>query len=397
MQLKFLKPISLLLLLLPTYYLFSQTSELQCQLIDKEANTNENFGESVAIYGEYAVIGTPKKSNIGAAFVYKLSENGWILHSKLIPPPKDTIANFGTSVAIYGKYVIVGASTGNDAVYVYELKENKWVQQTKLVTPNSSSSTNNGKVIDIYNDKIAIGTNKDPENGKSSGAVYVYQKEDKNWIFKEKLMASNGSSMDLFGSSIAIYDNYIAVGAPQFKPKNINQGSAFGTVYMFKYENSGWIETAHLLCNNPESNSKFGYSVALNQNHLVVGTPYERGVRMPSGVAYVFEKKNDNWTQSERLIGNENYAENFGWSVAISDNSTIIIGAINGLNRKKRTGVAYIYDQTMRKVIIKDVQAKYGNNFGNSVSIFDSHFIIGANKFHTGKSGAGKALIYKYN
>src|SRR5690349_11846955 len=77
------------------------------------------FGYEMDISGNYAIIGTHYESGdlngnnamnrAGAAYIYKQSGGVWVPQQKLVAPDRAAEDFFGWSVAISGDYAIVGA------------------------------------------------------------------------------------------------------------------------------------------------------------------------------------------------------------------------------------------------------------------------------------------------
>lgn len=245
---------------------------------------------------------------------------------------------FGTNVAISGDYVLVSSIWSafsyvwdDDNVYVnvpgaaYVFKktsENEWTEQAKLVSDLGNTTDDGfGRSIDISGDVAVAGVSYDNEKGSNAGAAYVFSRSvsDETWRRDAKLIASDASSNDQFGRSVAASRDYVLVSA-QYDDEN---GSNSGSVYVFKRDASTntWTQTAKLTASNAAPNDQFGYSVAVNGDRALVGAPYKASAFGGSGVVYVFERNVDSDTWAEtlaKLTDFKGLKSEFGKQVSLS-------------------------------------------------------------------------------
>jgi len=245
---------------------------------------------------------------------------------------------FGTDVALSGDYALVSSSWASfsysngyenvnvnvpGAAYVFKkTSENEWSEQAKLVSDLGNTTNDNfGQSIDIFGDVAVVGASSDNEKGSGAGAAYVFSRSvsDETWRRDAKLIASDASSNDRFGQSVAVSGNYVFVGAP-YDDEN---GSESGSVYVFKRDASTntWSQTAKLTASNAAPNDQFGTSVAVNGDRALVGAPYKASAFGGSGVVYVFERNvdSDEWTETlAKLTDFKGLKSEFGKQVSLS-------------------------------------------------------------------------------
>lgn len=118
--------------------------------------------------------------------------------------------SFGTSVAIRGKDVAIGAS-GAEAAYVFEGKGVSWVQEAKLVAADEAPYDGFGNAVAIQGNCVVVGS---PHNDGGVGAAYTFERGDGAWNQQAKLVASDGTGGDFFGNGIAVSGDVILIGAP---------------------------------------------------------------------------------------------------------------------------------------------------------------------------------------
>jgi hypothetical protein len=333
---------------------------------DGDSGDPPYFGASVAIYGKYIVVGATYQDvsdndiDYGKAYVFEISGNT-IDETPIasLKSPDVDINNpplFGSSVAIYGKYIVVGAPlqdvSGNDdygKAYVFEISGNT-ISDTPIASLKSPDVDNGfsnfpqfGRSVAIYDKYIVVGAPGQDvsDNAIDYGKAYVFEISG-NTISETPIASLKSPDVDinnppLFGSSVAIYGKYIVVGAPgQDVPPDSDD---FGKAYVFKINsNNTIIETPIASLESPgvDGSDKFGQSVAIYGKYIVVGAPYNGNDLLTDyGDIYVF-KINGNDTISETPIasfkspdgdgGGSILEAEFGSSVAIYDDY-IVVGA----------------------------------------------------------------------
>ena len=287
-------------------------------LYPSDGELDNNFGNSVAMYGDNVVVGSfqdgdnGKKS--GSAYVFTTPKSGWVdmtQTAKLLPLDGSKYDYFGSVVAIFENNIIVSAPSDDDlgydsgSAYLFTTQSTVWTDMThsrKFTAIDGASYQYFGNAIAIEKENIVIAAYKDDDKGGSSGSVYVLTKPTVgSWLDKlesVKLLASNGYNADYFGSSVAISGNYIAVGADGYGgTENI------GAAYVFAKQNGKWenaTEIAKLLSSDAKRDDNFGSSIAISDSLILIGTPGQDESGRQSGAVYSFTKLNDNWTDTTK-------------------------------------------------------------------------------------------------
>lgn len=324
----------------------------------------------------------------GAVYVYKRTGDTWVQEAYIKATAPDPGDEFGTSVSINANTLIVGAtlddsstnviingpigSTDNVAnnrgsVYIFTRTGSVWSQEAYIQSVNADDNDSFGFDIDIYQDTIVVGVPAEDSSSSgitngpsasisnsysSSGATYVYKRTGVNWIQEAYIKPSNNGSNDQFGTSVAIYENTIVVGSPEedslvsgvtngSSASTNNSYSGSGAAYIFERNGSTWSQVAYLKASNSQSSDKFGTSVDIFNNRIIVGAPYEdsnlTGVyagttflnsngTTNSGAAYLFIKNESGQWEQEAYFKAENTSQNqnFGTKVSISYNALAI-------------------------------------------------------------------------
>tara|TARA_B100001142_G_scaffold137548_1_gene139000 strand:- start:6491 stop:7936 length:1446 start_codon:yes stop_codon:yes gene_type:complete len=394
----------------------------QQKFVSPDASYADLFGYSVSISGDYAMVGAARESPgfpipggmqyhtyAGAVYVYKRTGTSWAYQQRLTASDVQPYDNFGHSVSIDGDYAIVGAPYedpngigGGGSAYIYVRSGTTWYEQAKLYrTAQSTTNAFFGWSVDISGDTVIIGAyraNSQPNPWtfiSGAGTAYIYVRSGASWAFQARLNASDRGQYDFFGYSVSVDGNYAIAGAYLEDPTipypfgsvQTNAGSA----YVYERSGTTWSQVAKLNAPDGTSADMFGNSVSVSGDNIVVGASYKTGAPggTDSGAAYVFYRYlqggGGNWQYVQKLTASDAAAYDvFGRSVAI-DGSRIVVGAWredpNGLTD---AGSAYVFDfppggqfwVETTKLVASDVAG--GDDFGVHVALSGNSAIVGA-------------------
>ncbi|WP_036841644.1 Ig-like domain-containing protein [Polaribacter sp. Hel_I_88] len=348
------------------------------KVIASDGTERAYFGGDVAIYGDYAIVGAyGDLSNKGAAYIYKRSGENWIEETKLTA--SDGAANqlFGGSVAIFGDYAVVGAHYNHEngyeagAAYVFKRTGNTWVQEAKLLASDGGISDRFGISVDINGEYVVVGALYDDDNGSNAGAAYIFKRTGSTWSQETKLISSDGDVDDIFGLSVSIEGSYAIVGA-RFDDDN---GAQSGSAYIFKRSGTNWSQEAKLLASNGAEGDLFGNSVSIHGDYALVGSWADDEIAHGSGAAYLFKRSGINWILESKLTASDaSESDGFGVSVAI-DERQIVVGTLSSES-------SYIFKLSNGTWIEESKLIAYDqgilDGFGRSVAIHGNFSVIGA-------------------
>ncbi len=298
---------------------------------------------------------------------------------------------FGSAVVVSGDYAVVGAyadESSKGAVYIYKRVSGVWTQQQKLTASDGAAGECFGVSVVMYGSYIIVGANKANSN---KGAAYIYKLTNSVWGLYKKITASDGVSGDLFGQSVAIYDDWAVVGA---EGDNVKKGS----IYTFVVSSTSATEYSRLTSSTQAASARFGCSISMNGEAMIVGAYNETSGK---GAAYIFgyDKVDGVWHQAncQRIVASDGAtSDNFGCSVALCGDYAVVgarkgnIGTTAGVE----SGSVYAYQCDSFKVWTekKEITPADGtadDMFGRAVSINGSYVLVGA----PGKDN-GAAYIY---
>jgi hypothetical protein len=352
-----------------------------------DAIQGDEYGYSVDIYNNYAVVGSPGWSNYrGRVLVLKKVGFNWVVKDT-ITSPNFIAERFGHSVAIWADYLVVGAPNhfynygGSEysfgAIYIYKKTGENW-EFLKSIVNNVITSTNLGESVDIRNFEIVAGASKNdpipyPNPSTNSGHVLLYDIiADATSIINPPTYAASG--MTQFGKSVSLYNQWLAVGAPCSNCPAISEDS----VFIYRRPLGSSFSYDHTL-NDILSGVKFGYSLEITDQLLTIGSPnFETSPGYKQGRVniYSYNPILSKWMPSYINTGAQN-AQNFGYSV--SGYYPYCLGVAN-YSDVYEDPMKVIYKNDMHLspyVHITDPIATIGNNFVNDTAIYGEYFIIG--------------------
>jgi hypothetical protein len=236
-------------------YVFTRSGEewtQQAKLTASDGDPGDRFGTSVAVDRDTAVIGAnfdedPNGEDAGSAYVFTRSEGEWTQQAKLTASDGETNDNFGVSVAVDKDTAVVGAEfdanpNAGDAgsAYVFVRSGEEWTRQAELIASDGDNSDFFGASVAVDCDTAVVGAREDEDpNGEGdepfsgAGSAYVFSRSEGNWAQQNKLAADDGDAGDDFGESVAVDGETIVVGARTDENQN---GPAAGSAYVFGIE-----------------------------------------------------------------------------------------------------------------------------------------------------------------
>jgi hypothetical protein len=353
------------------------------KLTASDAGADDQFGYSVAISGGLAIVGAPYEDggpadpvvDAGAAYIFRRDEGGasnWGEVEKLAAPAPRASDEFGYSVAISGDIAIVGSPSEDGigggypnagAAYVYQyLSGSGWFYVKTIRPGNAQAGDFFGVSVAISGDLAIVGAYGEDGGAGSgkpnAGAAYVFGRHvgaANGWGEVEQLVALDSQSSDYFGYSVAISGSTAVVGAygEDGGVGDPNYGS--GAAYVFQGPGgTGWTQVKKLQAADAEPGDSLGWSVAVSGDVILVGADMEDGgIGSPTygaGAAYAFVRNlggANAWGQAHKLTAPDAQVEDgFGFSVALSGRDAVV-GAYSedgGVGDPKvDAGVAYVF------------------------------------------------------
>ncbi len=354
----------------------------------------------------------------GAAFVFVRSYGTWTQQAYLKASNTDAGDKFGTSVGVYEDTIVVGAVSeassatgvnkgttyeadnsraGAGAAYVFVRSGSAWSQQAYMKASNTDAADHFGLSVAIGKDTVLVaapweksksngvnpGATAEADNsGIAVGAVYVFARSGATWVQDAYVKSSNGKTgTDLFGWSVAISGDMFVAGAPfeSSSATGVNAGSvaeaddsmpSAGAAYVFLRVDGTWAQRAYLKASNSGGDDRFGFSVDIDGNVVVVGALFEDGnatginpgaaaeasnAAFNGGAAYVFLCSEFKWRAMDYVkASNTDATDSFGFGVAVAKDTVAVsapgeaskgLGVNSGLGADNTliSGAAYVF------------------------------------------------------
>jgi hypothetical protein len=376
----------------------------EVKITASDGAADDLFGGSVAISGDYAIVGAwaddDAGSNSGSAYIFKRDGVAWTELDKITASDGAADDYFGISVAISGDYAIVGATGDGDAgsrsgsAYIFKRDGTAWTEQAKITASDGAADDRFGYSVAISGDYAVVGAHADNDAGSRSGSAYIFKLDGTTWTEEAKITASDGAADDWFGVSVAISGDCAVVGAYKDNDAGENSGSA----YIFKRDGTVWTEQAKITASDGAAYDRFGLSVAISGDYAVVGAYLDNDAGYNSGSSYIFKRDGTAWTQEAKITASDGAAlDRFGASVAISCDYTVV-GAYWDDDAGSDSGSAYIFKRDgtawteQAKITASDGAADDG--FGYRVAISGDCAIVGAHWDDDAGTDSGSAYIY---
>jgi hypothetical protein len=257
-----------------------------------DGSTGDEFGWSVAVSGDTIVVGAHMDNGVGSAYVFERDHGGienWGQVAKLTASDAASEDHFGHAVGISGERIVIGASlhSGNTgAAYVFDRPGGGWAtgtENTKLMATDGALGDEYGTSVAVSGDHLIVGAYRDDDAGSASGAAYVYRLEADTWT-ETKLMPFDLAHGDYFGYSVAVHGDLAIIGAYL----DDDNGTSSGSAYVFTFDGTSWSQRAKLAGFDGAGGDALGVSVGVTDGTAVVGAYHDADAGTNTGSAYVY-------------------------------------------------------------------------------------------------------------
>ena len=387
------------------FLFFTTTMTAGAQVVARQTVTESGslrLGEAVAIDGAVAVVASRAEtvganSNPGAVYVYTRSGSNWVRTQRLVAPDGGPFHDFGTSVAVSGTTMLIGAVAAgpSGSVYVFGWNGASWTFQTKLTPTDLTATHYIGNAVSLQGDTAVIGARgRSPGFGQPAppGAAYVFERTGGTWSQAGKLVDAAGEGVDMFGWSVGVSNGTACVGAPQ----DLVGSVVFkGSVSVFARGAGGWGFQAKLTAADGLRESKLGSSCVVDGDTLATGASWQDAPPLRKvGSVYVFVRTGTSWSLQQRLDPSDVNSEKLmGDNLALEGNLLVAGAQLDPASPTSGPiGSAYVFERSgttwTERQKLRPVAAPAGY-FGTGVAIDGSWFVIGA------PLNAGQAVFFE--
>ncbi len=212
----------------------------------------------------------------GAVHILELGPGGWTLGPKLVADDAHKWARFGTGLDLDGDTLLVGApgqkvaGEVSGAAYVFERQpDGAWDQVQTLVAPVPAPGAAFGTSLALSGDRLIVGAWLENAVAPGSGQVHAWRREASgDWVPDGTLMPAGTVSGDRVGRDVAL-DGEVALVS------SWGADGGEGRVTVFRLQGGAWTEGPTLVSGHPALSQGFGWDVALSGDLAVIGANIE--------------------------------------------------------------------------------------------------------------------------
>lgn len=353
------------------------------------------FGHALDGIGDRALIGAigdgELGANAGAAHVFERdgSDAAWLEGAKLLASDGEAGDEFGFHVALDSDRALIGAHGWDGAgvidagaAYIFERQlDGSWLEVARLESPVPAPFAHLGWSVDLEGDRALVGAVSDSGAGVFAGAAHVFERQgDGSWLHITALTDPDAAFGDSLGHTVTLEGDIAFAGALL----DDDAGDSAGAVHVFERGTDGtWNHTDRLTASDATANARFGQSIAVDGDTLVVGTWINDGA--DPGRAYLFERGiRGQWTEAQELTGIAG-SDFFGFGVAADVEGDLCVIGTRRINfGATGPGMVRCYERQSNGVwhwvadVSPDSQDSFGR-FGAAVAINAAgEFLTGA-------------------
>ena len=380
-----------------------QSLPRETKLFPHDPQQGALFGYSAGVDGDTMVLGAfladgPIASSSGTAYVFQRLKGRWVEQAELVAADGQSFDWFGTSAAISGDTIVIGAPQAPTAdgahagaAYVFRHLGNLWVQEGKLVAsdPQDNSEYASDQGVAISGDTIVVGganaANADPRTPFGTfGVVYVYQRTGSTWKQTARIANPDADTFAEFGYSVGVSGTGLVIGAPGSGSGDL----AFaGATYIFRLQNGSWVQEAKLLASDGSLGAGFGSATGISLDTVAVSSEFGlNDSGDPTGSAYVFHRdKTGVWRQQARLSPQDGQAfDLYGERLAVSGDVLLVGSDFRANPAGVPVGAGYVYeragDQWELRMELQPSDGQAFGEFGCSAATDGRTLLVGAGK-----------------
>lgn len=358
-------------------------------LTASDGAADENFGSSFAIAGTRLVIGAPfRHAGEGGAYVFEDGGAGFAQTAVLAADDGGFSDRIGDAVVIDGSEILLGASLDQVANNVGQGSIKRFVQQAGNWTANGQLDLGTGVAFLLYGTAVALeqGTAlvgahlDDTVAGSDAGSVYVYRRGVSGWEFDTRLLATDAFSEDRFGIAVQLQSDLAYVGSYfNVVVGMINRGA----VYVFSRGAGGWSQIEKLVTPGGSPNEFLGFSLDADGDTLLAGAPGDSAQGLNSGAAHVWRRVDGIFQYVTRLTDPSFPPEGFaGLRVSVSGDVALLGAPETRVGDNARQGAVHVFTRngsgwTFTQTLVAS-DASANDLFGSAVDIQGDSVLIGA-------------------
>jgi len=293
--------------------------------------------EAVAIDGRTAILGLPPTAtesgpNTGRSVILTGSEGRWTPEATLTPDGDG--GQFGRAVALGGPTAVIGAEMGSESAgdhagsaAVFNRADGEWTRSATLKAPRYTGIDFFGTSVAVADATVLVGASTATTGGHRSGAAYVYTRSDGAWS-RETTLAPPSNTIEAFGRSVALDGHRAVIGAK----RGDGGPTDSGLVFVYRRKRGTWHPQCSLAPRGTDRDDTFGKALATGGGTIVAGAPTETNESgRNAGAVYIFSRSIGHWRQQTVLRDEDGGTDyKFGTDVALDGDAMLIASEFGG-------------------------------------------------------------------
>ena len=257
--------------------------------------------------------------NSGAVYCFQLGPDGYQQIQKITPADPNLAEEYGHAVAIDSGRALVGVPLAG-GVAVLEFNGTSWVETGALFAGTPGDASDFGDAVAILGDRIAVGS---PGSDEQAGRVDLFDLINGEWRLEQSVLPPDATSNDRFGTALALGEDLLVIGSPY----EDSAAPDAGAVFIYQPGDKGWELLQTLIAPAAASQEYFGRKLALEDDLLVIGAYRRDEVAIDSGAAFVYRRGAEGFTLEATLSDPASVdGSEFGDAVDISGDRIVIGG-----------------------------------------------------------------------
>jgi len=307
----------------------------------------DRFGAAMDFVGGELLIGAPMDAESGwdggAAWHFTEEHGEWSAARRLLPARHAAGRRFGSSVSLDGEYAAVGAPRDDErgldcgAVHLFRRKGSEWLEIQVVHAPDAGVADFFGSSVALHGDWLAVGAWGDDDVDEKCGAVWIFHRERGRWRPHQKLVPDRARGRDLFGWAIAFAGEDLIISA-------CGADDNRGRVLVYRRTGRRWGMVERLQPETAQPEERFGFALDACGELLVIGSPLASGATTWSGRTSIYRRADVGWQELGSVdAGVEGWTQptQFGWAVA-TDGRSCMVGRIDDADGIPEPGRAWL-------------------------------------------------------
>lgn len=363
----------------------------QSRLTARDGADHDLFGFSVALDGDIALVGAPRRAILGreghgTAYVFRRSGMTWSEEAQLIGSGVQSAAGIGHAVALEAGIAAVGApgsSAGAGRVYVFANSDNSWSEQAShAIAPVGELGSALGASVALDGGSLLVGAPRRVVDGnEKQGAAFFVPNAGAVSVMPQQLSVAGSRAIKGFGYAVDTHNGTALVSA-SFGYRDPVAGPT--AVYVYVYESSQWRLQAKLQSPDPSMADGYGAAVAVFEDLALVGAPYATvGGVAGRGAVHVYRRTGSTWAPEAMLTSDDGASQDgFGAALDLHGLSAVVAASGHDVGGNPNQGAAYVFVRdgqlwsSQGKLMANDGAAQ--DSFGWAVAIDGDRVLTGA-------------------